>query len=212
MATEGWAVFDAAAEDYDDWYDRHAGMYAAEVEAVARALGPSPPGRGLEIGVGSGRFATRLGLGFGVDRSPRMVALARSRGCRAVVADAGRLPFADEAFERVALLTVLCFLPDPAAALQEAWRVTRPGGRLVVAHLDPGSPPGAELAAHRSDSPYYAHASLLSPATLSRMLAETGFIPETSWQVLGKEGAYRVAPGSHRGLYRTVGARRLERP
>lgn len=211
MATEGWAVFDAAAEDYDGWYDRHAGLYAAELEAVSRALGPRA-GRGLEIGVGSGRFATRLDLAVGVDRSPRMVALARARGCHAVVGDADRLPFADEVFDRVAVLTVLCFLPDPAGALREAWRVTRPGARLAVAHLDPTSPAGAELAAHRAENPYYADASLITPAELSRLLEGAGFVEQASWQVLGAEGADEVTPGGHRGIYRTVSARRVAAP
>jgi demethylmenaquinone methyltransferase/2-methoxy-6-polyprenyl-1,4-benzoquinol methylase len=46
--------------------------------------------------------------------------------------DALRLPFADAAFDAVTISFGLRNLVHPAAGLGELWRVTRPGGRLVV--------------------------------------------------------------------------------
>jgi ubiquinone/menaquinone biosynthesis C-methylase UbiE len=48
--------------------------------------------------------------------------------------DVGRLPFADAQFPVVACLEALEFLPDPAAALADLLRVTRPGGLLVLSN------------------------------------------------------------------------------
>ena len=54
------APFEAHQERYDSWFERHAAAYYSELLAV-RALLPWE-GRGLEVGVGTGRFAAPLGV------------------------------------------------------------------------------------------------------------------------------------------------------
>lgn len=96
--------------------------------------------RALEVGCGYGRISgvllSRPGIRLvGVDQSSGMlkVCLRELKGpffpCRA---DAGRLPFRDEAFDAVLCSGVLMHLREPAAALRELCRVLRPGGRLAV--------------------------------------------------------------------------------
>ena len=51
----GAEVFNQYAERYDSWFERDPGLYAAELQAL-RALLPESK-RGIEVGVGSGRFA-----------------------------------------------------------------------------------------------------------------------------------------------------------
>jgi len=60
--------FAAQVDRYDRWYERHPAAYAAELAAL-RALRPSFR-RGLEVGVGTGRFAAPLGVAFGVRPCP----------------------------------------------------------------------------------------------------------------------------------------------
>ncbi len=55
--------FDQNAEHYDAWFEKHPFAYQSEVEAI-RLLLPDP-GKGLEIGVGSGLFAAPLGIQTG---------------------------------------------------------------------------------------------------------------------------------------------------
>ncbi len=96
----------------------------------------------LEVGVGLGtdlvRFARAGALVTGVDFSERAVELVRRRlefeglEGEVLVADAESLPFADSSFDRVYSWGVLHHTPDTAAAVAEAARVLRPGGKLCV--------------------------------------------------------------------------------
>ncbi|WP_040703620.1 MULTISPECIES: class I SAM-dependent methyltransferase [Nocardia] len=92
-----------------------------------------------DIGCGDGRFLAHLarsghrGRLVGVDNSPAMVtATAVVPGVEAVLAEAAALLFADDEFDRTTARHMLYHVPDPAAALREFARVTRPGGRVSV--------------------------------------------------------------------------------
>ena len=98
-----------------------------------------------DAGCGDGALvcaaASRGAAVTGVDSDPAMLAAARARaeraGVKATFTD-GRveqLPFADASFDMVAGITVLCFVPDAAAAVREMVRVLRPGGCLVLGEL-----------------------------------------------------------------------------
>ncbi|MEP6910793.1 MAG: class I SAM-dependent methyltransferase [Actinomycetota bacterium] len=96
----------------------------------------------LEIGVGLGtdfiRFVRAGAIVTGVDLTEHAVELVRRRLAleglegEVLVADAERLPFADESFEQVYSWGVLHHSPDTDRAVREAIRVLRPGGRLCV--------------------------------------------------------------------------------
>ena len=58
-------VFEDFAADYDLWFDDHPDVYHAQLRLLGRAV-PSQ-GFGLEVGVGSGRFAMPLGIRCGID-------------------------------------------------------------------------------------------------------------------------------------------------
>jgi ubiquinone/menaquinone biosynthesis C-methylase UbiE len=58
-------------------------------------------------------------------------------GAPVLVADAGRLPFADGAFGAVISTGVLTVIPDPLPVLREARRVVRPGGRMAFVEMIP---------------------------------------------------------------------------
>ncbi len=85
-------TFEEYAQEYDDWFVRHEVVYRAELAAV-EALLPTA-GRGLEIGVGTGRFAGPLGIKIGVEPAWAMAEIARTRGIQVIRGDAEALPVA----------------------------------------------------------------------------------------------------------------------
>jgi ubiquinone/menaquinone biosynthesis C-methylase UbiE len=123
-------VFEKHALEYDRWFETHTYAYESEVLAI-RSLLPRG-GNGLEVGVGTGRFASQVGIKVGVEPAHAMASIARQRGIRVYERGAELLPFDNESFDFVAMVTTLCFLDDPLQALREAKRVLKPGGCIVI--------------------------------------------------------------------------------
>jgi SAM-dependent methyltransferase len=106
-----------------------------------------PQGRCLEIGVGTGRIAlplARAGVSIvGVDISRemlrRLVVNAGGTTPSIGIADATRLPFEDHAFSSAIASHVLHLIPGWVVALDELFRVLRPGGVLLASRR--GRPP-----------------------------------------------------------------------
>ncbi len=142
----GFTAVDAQAEPAD-WIRvldtaRLEPAYRAYKTRVGELLEPRRGERLLEVGVGAGSDALALAARFGVtvvgvDSSQTMVDEARRRGLQeAHVADAASLPFAAASFDACFADRTFQHLADPEAALAEMVRVTRPGGRILVADPD----------------------------------------------------------------------------
>jgi ubiquinone/menaquinone biosynthesis C-methylase UbiE len=120
------------AERYDETRAASPSVLAALREALAGAPGTSL----ADIGGGTGNYALAL-IQEGwepvvVDRSPDMLRQAAAKGLRTVQADAQRLPFEDERFDAVTMISMLHHVEDRGAALAQATRVLRRRGRLVL--------------------------------------------------------------------------------
>ncbi len=164
-------IFDSHYKKYDMWYEKHKFAYLSELSAIKKELPET--GKGLEIGVGTGRFAEPLGIRYGVDPSPNMVKMAKKRG---ILARAGRgenLPFADNSFDYVLINVTICFVKDPTKVLKEAGRVLKRKGRITVGIVDKNSSLGKFYL--RKKSLFYANARFFSVKELSSLLKTAGF-------------------------------------
>jgi ubiquinone/menaquinone biosynthesis C-methylase UbiE len=115
---------------------------------LIEVLAPRAGERVLEIGPGTGYYtfemAARLDGGqvdiFDIQQEmiDHVVREANKRGVTNVnpaLGDAQSLPYRDESFEAVVLITVLGEIPDQERALNEVARVLKPGGRLIVGEM-----------------------------------------------------------------------------
>jgi SAM-dependent methyltransferase len=176
------APFEAHVERYERWFETHRAAYVSELLAL-RSFVPWD-GRGLEIGVGTGRFAGPLGIPVGLDPSDAMLARAAARGIETVKGVAEALPFSDAVFDHALIVTTICFVDDPAAMLAEAHRVLRPGGRLVIGFVDRQSGLGRSYLAHQQDSVFYREAVFYAAAEVDALLRATGFLARGWGQTL----------------------------
>jgi len=128
------------ARDYEAWYEQGFGSFASRQEEallhqqLQHFTGASSL---LEVGCGTGHFTrwfAKQGLHVtGLDASPAMLEQARLRnGTNYLLGDARALPFENQQFDLVALITTLEFVTDPVQALREAIRVARQGLLLGV--------------------------------------------------------------------------------
>ncbi|MBU2551180.1 MAG: methyltransferase domain-containing protein [Proteobacteria bacterium] len=137
-------VFDKrSALRQEAWFQTETGREVFRLQAglIMRLLRPLPGERVLDVGCGSGlhlQLFKREGLNpTGIEPSPAMIDLARARLGRQAALYPGRaedLPFEDNTFDVVCLITCLEFMDDPEAALAEAFRVAR--GRVFVGVLN----------------------------------------------------------------------------
>lgn len=146
-------IYDATwGRVFTELYDRlmsgaeDAGLRATRQEVLAAATG-----RTIDIGAGTGAnlplYPAAVSELVLAEPDPHMLRklhpkVADSKRSASVVqAPAERLPFEDDGFDTAVFTLVLCTAPDPAAALAEAARVLRPGGRLLfVEHVRSESP------------------------------------------------------------------------
>ena len=164
-------VFQKQAAGYDSWFDRHPALFQSEVATIRLLLPPFQ--KGVEIGVGTGRFATALGIRHGLEPLDDYAEIARSRGIEVTKGVAEQMPYANARFDLALMVTVDCFLDDVPKAFAEAHRVLKPGGSFVVAFLDKN---GAVVKKYeRSGSPSYLNAHFHSPEEIVEWLTETGF-------------------------------------
>jgi len=203
-------IFAESAQEYDAWFDKHRLVYESEILALKSLMGPA--GIGLEIGVGTGRFAVPLGLQLGVEPAKAMANLARRRGIKVYRAVAEALPFRDDSFDAVVMVTILCFLREPFLSLTEATRVLKPGGRLLIGMIDKDSPLGRSYEAHKQESRFYRQARFYSARRVVGWLKKLAYEKiDTCQTILGDlqdiTSLEPVKTGHGEGVFVVVSAR-----
>jgi ubiquinone/menaquinone biosynthesis C-methylase UbiE len=174
-------VFDKYYKDYDNWFFEHELAYKAEINLIKRLI---PKGNGLEVGVGTGKFAIPFGIKDGVEPSDKMAQIAEEKGIRVVKGVAEDLPYDDSSFDFILLVTTICFVDDPLKTLKEAQRVIKPDGYIIIGFVDRESTIGQEYEKYKDKSKFYSSAIFYSSKQIVDFLKESGFIQIESYQTL----------------------------
>jgi len=172
--------FDKHYKNYDAWYDKNKFAYLSELEAVKKVI-PSK-GAGLEIGVGSGRFAVPLEITVGIDTSEKMVEFAKKRGVNAWVGSGENISFNSSMFDYVAIIFTLCFVKNPKKVLKETARVLKKSGKIIVGIVDKESFLGKFY--QEKESMFYQEAQFFSVKETTKLLEEHGFEDFLYYQTL----------------------------
>ena len=153
-------AFDALADRYDQWYESAEGSVILREElACLRLLCPECQRRWLEVGVGTGRFASEMGIAKGIDPSPKMLEYAAQRSIRTHLGNAENLPFPTGMFDGVLMAFTLCFVQDARQALRESARILRPSGTFLLGVIPADSSWGRLYARKAAEGhPIYSHA------------------------------------------------------
>ncbi|MCF7908567.1 MAG: class I SAM-dependent methyltransferase [Candidatus Omnitrophica bacterium] len=173
-------IFEVYPKKYDAWYDRNKLAYLSEIEAFKIVI--PKEGRGLEIGVGTGRFASALGIQMGIDPSHDMIEIARQRGVNVCWGLGEDLPFLDNAFDYAVIIVTLSFVDNPLGVIKEAWRVLENSGKLIIGIIDRNSFLGEFYRTKKSV--FYQEANLLTVKELTALLKTAGFSSFSYYQTI----------------------------
>ncbi|MCZ7362101.1 MAG: methyltransferase domain-containing protein [Candidatus Methanoperedens sp.] len=198
MSINSANLFNKNWERYDDWFEKHKNAYFSELKALKKVI---PEGFGLEVGVGSGRFAFPLGVKMGIDPSKNMLRGAKGRGIQVIQGAGEELPFKDGSFDFVLIVVTLCFVENPVNVLSEARRVLKRGGRLIVGEINKESWLGQIYEDRRKKSQFYIVATFYSSNEIIEMFDRVGIRYLESYHTLMSQStAHEMLEEPEKGL------------
>ncbi len=170
------------AYEYDAWFEKHSNLFQSELLAMKQAVPQNK--KGIEIGVGSGRFAEPLNIKYGVEPSASMAALAKQRGVKVINAVAEKLPIEDQSYDFATMVTTVCFLNNIPKAFAEVHRILKPKGILIIGLIDRKSDLGKKYEQQKSTNKFYRDAHFHSTEEITELLSQAGFQNFSYWQTL----------------------------
>lgn len=160
-------------EQYENWFIQNMYAYVSELNAI-RSFIPEQ-GIGFDIGVGTGRFAEPLGIKIGIEPCREVGRIAYSKGIIVVEAVAENLPFHNQVFDFVLMVTTVCFLDDIKTAFKETHRVLKNGGNFIIGFVDRKSLLGKKYELYKNESRFYSEATFFTVKEITAVLKESGF-------------------------------------
>ena len=180
-------IFDHWSEKYDGWFETPMGrlIKGYESELIHRMLTPSRGEFVLDAGCGTGVFTRHIletgarvvGLELSRPMLARAIFKCKGRPFLSVQGDMRRLPFADDSFDKAVSITAIEFIEDAEVAVEEMFRVTKPGGTIVVATLNSLSPWAYRREEEgKKGHPIFRHTVFRSPEEIAGLSRVQGII------------------------------------
>lgn len=174
--------FENHTEEYEEWFEKYKYAYDSEIAAIQDLL--PALGIGIEIGVGTGRYAVPLGIKEGIEPSDKLRAIATERGIEVMNAVAENLPYKDMRFDFVLMVFCISYFDDINLAMKEAYRVLKRNGSLIVGFIDKNSLIGKQYQQEKSKNVFYRNAVFYPVDKVIAVLKEAGFKSFTFKQTL----------------------------
>ncbi|WP_026898253.1 class I SAM-dependent methyltransferase [Daejeonella oryzae] len=167
--------FNDHVAEYEEWFTKYPYVFQSEVQAVLDFVPGGDNLRGIEVALGTGRFAKELGIKEGVETTPKMRVLAVKKGIEVLPASAEHLPYKDMQFDFVLMIFCISYFENLSAAFKEAKRVLKNGSSLIVGFIDKDSLIGKYYEKRKSESIFYKKANFYSPNRVISELKKLGF-------------------------------------
>lgn len=165
--------FDIYTKEYEGWFKENKIVFQSELLALKQLI-PSEK-EGIEIGIGSGIFAEKLGIKYGIDPSENMLVYARKRNLIVEKGYSENLHYPDNSFDYAVFITSICFIENPGKALKESFRVIKDKGELIIAFIDRESPLGKSLETAKEESKFYKYARFYSVPEMISLIEMNNF-------------------------------------
>ncbi len=176
-------IFDKFYKEYDNWFDENKNIFLSELEALKKVVPEDKVG--LEIGVGSGRFAEALNIQFGLDPSINMLKLAQNRNITVAKGIGEELPFKENSFDFVLLATTLAFVKNIHKLFMEIKRVVKQSGHVIAGIIDSDSFLG-DIYREKTTSKFYSNCKFLSTLQLIEHFKRNDILITEIYQTLFK--------------------------
>ncbi|MGM0442099.1 MAG: class I SAM-dependent methyltransferase [Elusimicrobiota bacterium] len=202
------SIFDKYADRYDQWYDENKDIFLSELNALKKFIPET--GKGLEVGVGTGRFASELGVSCGIDPSSNMLKKAKDRGIETTLGNGESMPYDSEFFDFTVNVVTICFVNNPEKVIEETYRVLKNGGIIIAGFIEKNSKWGKYYKSQKN-SPFYNNATFYTFKDIKNYLKNAGFKNIKTNQVLfAGPGNFKEIeeprPGHKEGSFITIKA------
>jgi ubiquinone/menaquinone biosynthesis C-methylase UbiE len=165
--------FDKYLNEYEEWFKENKYVYESELMAVGHYIPKDK--KGIEIGIGTGRFAVPFGIREGVEPSAIMSNFTSRRGLKVYDGIAEDLPLADKSYDFALMVTTICFVDDVLKSFREINRILEPGGNIIIGLVDRESPLGKIYQEMKEQNVFYRHATFYSTTEVIDYLKKCDF-------------------------------------
>ncbi len=191
-------IFDRLHDRYDNWYLKNR-ITAMNELSLIKFMISGKPRPCVEIGVGTGYFASAVGCELGIDPSIGMLEKARQRGIESLAGLGERLPLKKSSIATVLMVVTLCFLDFPTKALKEVKEVLVPKGYFIACIVPKDSPWGRlyrrlSLRGH----PFYTYAKFYSVKEVIKMAEDVNLVYRRAYATLNYRPWDKVRPETPR--------------
>jgi ubiquinone/menaquinone biosynthesis C-methylase UbiE len=167
--------FNDHVAEYESWYKKYPYVFKSEVVAIKELMPKGKNIRGIEVGLGTGRFAKALGIKEGIEPAENMLAHAQKKVIVVMNAVAENHPNKPLQFHIVLMNFCISYFEDVQESFKEAFRVLKRSGFLIVGFIDKESTIGKYYENRRSQSIFYKQANFYTVGKVQKELKKAGF-------------------------------------
>jgi len=158
---------------YENWFEKNKFVYLSEIECIKKLV--PKKGIGMEVGIGTGKFAIPFGIKIGVEPSKKMAEISGGKNIIVVKGTGEKLPFFDRTFDYVLMVTTVCFLDNIKKSFREVYRVLKNKGKFIIGFVDKNSSLGKFYEKGKKENVFYKFATFYSTDEIVKYMKKEKF-------------------------------------